>query len=510
MAASFDFSLTHLAPTDFEKGPESSLFLVMQGLGDAPTAGGLMRKLTPFLDEQGAKHVFLLTERDKKEAWSGKNVTIQELVHWAREEGEGQNGGVYRGVALPGGGLEVTEVRARFLSDPFTLVEWAAQKVAGAVVSSEAPLRLGLHYEEKPWGREGWYTGVEKRGVSSVVSATGSTPLPYAVGMFPVPLTGMVSPEIILLKTLEPIAEEVYGDLYLEVHQQKWETYLVLDVDAAAWGGDSGILRAGLSAEKLESFRKKGGDWKESLKLEMTQAIGRYEACRRKIDSILEAVLEQKGTSLAEASVSLRKEITQAEISSETQEEETTLRREAESFFGRYPLDVGDVACLPPGVIHSLQHGVKVVEFQTPTYERLIAMFAQKVLTQEHWDSEKAVASMDICAYDPQPPELLPAPAEGVVRERIVDFPQFTVERFILPPDVTMKARREGGYRLLFVSEGAGKLTMKGVDYDLAPEEAMLLPATRGEFQLTTSGDAPFSVLLAIPREREAEEESDV
>ena len=57
---------------------------------------------------------------------------------------------------------------------------------------------------------------------------------------------------------------------------------------------------------------------------------------------------------------------------------------------------LGDVIKVPTWTPHSLQHGVRVVEFQTPTYERYIISFEQRVLTQNHWDSEHAITHMTL------------------------------------------------------------------------------------------------------------------
>ena len=59
-------------------------------------------------------------------------------------------------------------------------------------------------------------------------------------------------------------------------------------------------------------------------------------------------------------------------------------------------LRLGDVIKVPTWTPHSPQHGIRVIEFQTPTYERYIISFEQRVLTQEHWDSEHAIAHMTL------------------------------------------------------------------------------------------------------------------
>jgi hypothetical protein len=36
---------------------------------------------------------------------------------------------------------------------------------------------------------------------------------------------------LILLKTLNPVADDVIGDLYYEMHEEKWEVYVVTEID---------------------------------------------------------------------------------------------------------------------------------------------------------------------------------------------------------------------------------------------------------------------------------------
>ena len=477
-------------PTETIRGAESSLLMTMTGLGEAPATGRLLRGLTPYLDEQRAKHVLLLTERKRREPWSGEDTIIlyQELVHWAR----GADGGIYRGVCCRGGGLPFDEVAARFRSDPFGLIDWAGQQAGAAVISSAEPLRLNIHFEKKPWGREGWYTGIEKRGVSGVRTASGTTDLPYALGMFPVPLTGGEKPEIILLKTLEPLPTAVLGDLYLEVHETKWETYLVLEVHPEAWPDGTGLLKAGLDEAVVARYRAERGDgWEAAVQADLLAAISRYEEVRRKIDG------------LAESAAADRKE--PVAVPDDLREAEARLREEVDGFLGRHPVREGDLVCLPPGVLHSLQHGVKVVEFQTPTFERLIAMFAQQVVTQPHWDSERAVARMEKAPYSPSAP--VPLESEGAVeREQVVDFPQFGVVRARLPAGQALSGScdKGGAYRLLFVTAGEGRLALPdGREFPLGKEDALLLPAWMGDFAVLASPAGELTVLLADPHPAE-------
>ncbi len=503
MATSSGFpTLTATPPADTVHGPDGSLFMTMTGLGPEPATGRLLRGLEPYLDEQNAEHVFLLVERKRKEEWRGPGqaVRYQELVHWQR----GEAGGTYRGVCARENGLEHSGLTERFRAEPLGLIDWAAEHMRAAVVSSTAPLRLDTRYVEKPWGRECWYTGIEKRGVSCVESATGKTELPYALGMFPLPLMGEAGPAPILLKTLEPRPEPVLGDLYLEVHEEKWETYLVLEVDPKAWPDGTGCLRAGLDKRVWAKYRKRYGSRAEqALARELGEKIGAYEKVRREIDALVDEALAERGHGSTEIPpASLLKQIHKA-LPAKLKTSEARLRAEAESFIGRHPMKVGDVACLPPGVLHSLQHGVKVVEFQTPTYERLIAMFAQKVVTQPHWDTEQALALMEKAPYTPPATEPLESRQRGVHRDRVVDFPQFQVLRTHLGRGVEEKFESGGErtYRLLFTASGRGRLLLPdGSATPLAPGDACLLPAVLGEFTIEAGKKEGLTYLTARPR----------
>ena len=77
--------LSATPPTFAVKGAHNSLLLEMPGLGRNPPSGRLLRGLTPYLDEQGADHVFLLTERRRREDWNDGGdsvVSYQALVQW--------------------------------------------------------------------------------------------------------------------------------------------------------------------------------------------------------------------------------------------------------------------------------------------------------------------------------------------------------------------------------------------------------------------------------------------
>ncbi|MDH4224712.1 MAG: hypothetical protein OEW12_03595, partial [Deltaproteobacteria bacterium] len=474
-------------PAETIRGPGNSLLLVMEGLGASPSNFRLLRGLTPWLDTQEAGHVFLLTRRRRREPWRKQSdlVEYHELIHWDPSRG------IYRGTCWKGEPIPQDELAQAFKIEPLGLVEYAARRVRAAVVSNAEPMRLAIHHVEKPWGREGWYTGIENRGVSHVESATGKSELPYVLGMFPEPIIGESTAQPILIKILEPNPVKGLGDLYLEVHTEKWESYIVMGVDKKAWPGGVGYLRAGLDKNTIGRFRRTHGEkWEKPLVVELKAKIGAYEKIRRAIDALnpdsmpldsgprevfakgsgsppsVGLVAPPSGKSVSSPSEGHGaappsvggglsspagggvgvpppgdgKSKPKSEVPRELLEQELHLRQEVESFLGMIPLKEGDVATLPAGVLHSLLHGVKVIEFQTPTYERLIAMFGQEVKTQPHWDTDKALDIMRKEPYTPGPPELLES-APGIKRERVVDFPEFIVDR------LTLKAGQSKGGR---------------------------------------------------------------
>jgi quercetin dioxygenase-like cupin family protein len=493
------------APSGVHRGPDGSLFLCMRELGGSPASGRLLRGLTPWLDSQGAQSVFLFAERRWREPWSEAKTPqpYQELVHWARDAG----GGTYRGAAWLGTPLNWNELVPVFEREPASLVEYTARRTGAAVVSNIEPLRLGVHYVPKPWGREGWYTGIEKRGLSRVTSSTGETALPYALGMFPWPLLRQHERTPILLKTLEPHPDEVLGDMYLEVHQEKWETYAVLDVDPLAWPDGVGFLRAGLDPGRIERFRDRHGEaWREALTRELRERVRAYEQVRNAIDAILEDQLRREGADPAQPVAPRHYRELLGNVPTPLREQERRRRLDVDECLGRVPLRVGDVVALPPGVLHSLQHGIKVVEFQTATYERLIALFTQKVLTQSHWDTDRALERMEKSAYVPPVPVPVLA-EEGITAERVVSYPEFTVDRVRLERGRAFGQETADRYRLLFAVEGNARLRLPGgLERPLAKEDALLIPATLGRFEVATPASADFVYLLATPTAEPAED----
>ena len=385
-----------------------------------------------------------------------------------------------------------------------------AKATGGKVFHLHEPLELCPLSIPKPWGREIWYTGAEKRGVCNVAQGDVSMALPWLWHAGAGLLSGHFAPHVLehdagqssenknallLLKILDPLPDSVFGDLYFELHKQKWEIYVVSSVDARAWPTGRGQLRFGISPQKFSEFKNDV----ELFKLAFKGAVLAYERVRRSVD----ALLDEKRTT---AGVALNQPVAPAQMQAWTQElcaerpefqklheQELSLRAEMESFTGVRELSVGDVVRVPIHVPHALQHGVRVVEFQTPTYERLVVSFAQKVLTQNHWDIDEAFELMDLRTPQPDTLELEhPAGHSGIAAERIVDFPQFTASRISLNHGVYFKENAGASYVLLYSLSAGLSIKMGDTIIPFYPERALLVPAHQAyEVHYLAPTDAP-------------------
>jgi hypothetical protein len=271
---------------------------------------------------------------------------------------------------------------------------------------------------------------------------------------------------LVLLKILDPVAAEVTGDLYFELHQEKREVYVVTHVAPTAWPNGTGYIRFGFDPEKLAQA---GDD--ETFRRQYLRAVRAYEAVRRQID-------EGQGAE-----------------STELAEQERKLRAEMDSFTHMRPLRVGDVVVVPLLMPHSLQHGVRTIEFQTPVYERKILSFAQRVLTQKHWDTGEAIQQMRLLPPAESPFEILQE-EEGVRVERVVDFPDFEVRRIRIEAHCQWQLVPCDCYALVMLVEGAMGVDDKG----FGPEQSFLLPPQRQLTVAASPPSQPLVLLLAMPR----------
>ncbi len=353
----------------------------------------------------------------------------------------------------------------------------------------DQPLRLDRLHIPKPWGQELWYTGVEQRGVCRLLAGEGeSVPLPWVLGTVSPWLTGGRR-ELVLLKILDPLAADVWGDLYFELHEEKREVYVVTHVDSEAWPGGEGAIRFGFDSQRLAAY-----DSAQGFKSAYLASVAAYESIRREIDGLLDGLRLEHGIALDEplASAQLRRWL--ESVPPGLLEQEQHLRAEMQAFTRLVPLRVGDVVKVPRYIPHALQHGVRTVEFQTPVYERRILSFAQKVLTQGHWDTAEAVELMALEQPEEEAFTLIHR-AEGVLVERIVDFDDFEVERWRLDPGCSLDLATANSYALVMTIEG--EILLGGIS--LVAEQASLVPGTMPCTAVQQCGGAAATVLVARP-----------
>ena len=330
------------------------------------------------------------------------------------------------------------------------------------------PLELLPTHIAKPWGREIWYTGVEQRGVCDFASPGGRTPIPWLQAVLPEAAAGAAGQPLVLLKILDPASQPVTGDLYFELHETKREVYVVTRVDQSAWPDGVGYIRYGFDPAQVAAAGSE-----QDFRRAYLAAAEAYEQVRRALDDLPEG-----------------EPVNPAQEALERQRRETM-----NSFTQLRPLRAGDVVVVPPLLPHALQHGVRIVEFQTPVYERKILSFAQQVLTQDHWDTREAMARALLCPPREEAFECLHQES-GVLVERIVDFPDFEVRRVRLERGAALELASEADYALVMIT--GGELALAGGTY--GAEQALFLP--RGyRVELTPANPAqPLVLLLATPR----------
>ena len=341
------------------------------------------------------------------------------------------------------------------MPDPSALPAPPSQNTPRTSIDLHQPAGLEPVSIAKPWGRELWFTGVEARGESLVQTSSGQIPLSQYLAMGRERVCN--GRELLLLKILEQNPAPVLGNLYLEAHRSKHEVYVVTHVDESAWPDGIGAVRLGANQRLRHQFADD-----EAFRRAFLSAVRDYEAIRRAAD---------KGTHVPP----------QAEIA----------KREAmEAFTELVSVRPGDVVNVPPWQPHSLQHGVRVVELQTPTFERLIISFAQRVLTQEHWDSDEAIMGLDLAPA--APPDVVPV-AQGI--EQIGRFDDIAAWRVSIGPHRSMNLDFLPHYAACICLSGS--VTANGLTRHV--EQACLIPHAALPLTLTNPTAEPTVCLVAGP-----------
>lgn len=426
------------------------------------------------------REVLLAVDFDFCEYWrDAKNsVALTALFHVER------NGSVVVSV-LRRERFDHCEKRWRAQSRP---LEDLLQDLPAPLVALDKPISLRPIAIAKPWGQEIWYTGIEQRGVAEVGEPDRRVPLPWLLAVAPQRLTGGAQ-QPILLKILDPLPEPVFGDLYFELHREKQEVYVVTAIDPHAWPGGEGAIRFGFDTQKRRAFGSDGAFLQAYL-----AAVREYRSIRKQIDTQIDALRTRDGVGLNEPVAASTLASWLRQIDPALQARESELRVQMESFTSLKPLRVGDVVKVPCLLPHSLQHGVRTVEFQTPVYERLILSFAQKVLTQPEWDTDEAAGVLQLDA-EPSLPFPLLSEGQGWREEQIVRFDDFEVRRITLQAHARAPLDVVRGYALGMV---VGQPLMLGGNR-LRPDDAVLLPTQCQPQILGNDSDAVAYFLLALP-----------
>lgn len=359
------------------------------------------------------------------------------------------------------------------------------------------PLALEPVCIPKPWGQEIWYTGIEARGQSRLCAQGFSAPLPWVLQLMPETLAAAASNKLILLKILDPLPDDIYGDLYFEMHVHKQEVYIVTAIDRSAWPTGEGAIRLGFNSQKRASY---ADDYE--FKQAYLGAVNDYRKVRQAIDERLDQQRIAHHIDLFTPVDAATLHTWQSLLPVELRTAERELRQVMEAFTAMHPLQVGDVVKVPCRVPHALQHGVRTVEFQTPVYERQILSFAQKVLTQSDWDTEAAMAQ--VIVDTPAQPDLTRLNDNPFLCvEQVVEFDDFEVQRVRLSAEKTFALAATNRYSLLLLISGDLHIHHNGniepVTNNSGEHPAFLLPAARGEYCLVAQ-DRDVTLLLASPR----------
>ena len=279
--------------------------------------------------------------------------------------------------------------------------------------------------------------------------------------------------------------------MYFELHERKREVYVVTHVNQEAWPDGVGAIRYGFSPTRRAQF-----DDEAAFMAAYRHAVHQYHAVRRTLDQALDTLRRRDGVDLQEPVSAAQTQRWLTELSQETRSQEATLRAQMDNFTALRPLRVGDVVAVPLRTPHALQHGVRTVEFQTPEYERKILSFAQKVLTQDHWDTEEALALACIQTPTDQPFPLL-HDAEGVRVEQIVTFDDFIVQRVHLAPGAQCRVGMSGQQHAVCMTV-TGTVQVGGLLR--REEEAALVPAAMQGIDLSNETGCPAVCLVSLPQ----------
>lgn len=372
------------------------------------------------------------------------------------------------------------------LTDDFSSL---AEQFSASVLCFDQPLSLETVAIPKPWGQEIWYTGVEERGVCHVKGqgAKQCIPLPWLLVLFPQSFSAGQD-QLVLLKILDPRPEPVYGDLYFELHEKKQEVYVVTHIDKNAWPDGKGGIRFGFCPKKREQYPSD-----DAFLTDYEKAVNAYRQVRVEIDALYDQKRLSEGFGLNDA---LGYDVIapwETDLPELLREQESQLRAQMESFTHLKSLKLGDVVKVPCFLPHSLQHGVRTIEFQTPVYERKILSFAQKVLTQEHWDTHDALKLASVKPAQDSDLAVL-SETDSLKQESVVEFDDFSVKRLTLSAKSQIELTNDA-YTLVIGIEQ----TLQCDGMAVKPEQAVIIPSCKDAFLVENCSDSNAVFLIANP-----------
>ena len=127
-------------------------------------------------------------------------------------------------------------------------------------------------------------------------------------------------------------------------------------------------------------------------------------------------------------------------------------------------------------------------------------MFTQKVLTQNHWDTEDAISKMETEVYHPPKLDCIHN-SEYLNVERFTDFPQFNFDRIRLNPKNSYDNHLVGRYQLLIIISGSAAVVSKtGKSIKLNKEESLFLPLAMDIYRIENIGNSQLICLNATPK----------
>ena len=212
----------------------------------------------------------------------------------------------------------LTAISARRL----TLFDYAAQK-SWSWINFSVPLLLEPVFIPKSWGQEIWYTGIEQRGCASIRIQDQIVPLPWLLSFLPNRLAAGNARGLTLLKVLDPLPDEVFGDLYFEMHTSKEEVYLVTDIDAGAWPSGRGGIQLGFCPRKRAEF---GND--QLFKTDYLCAVNAYKEVRIALDVLMDKLRHTEGIDLYAPVSALQQQSWLAVIAQDSTHKELLLREQ--------------------------------------------------------------------------------------------------------------------------------------------------------------------------------------